>query len=188
MDMLLGVSGFLGFIACLIGLIIAAVRKKPKKRILLGVVFCFILFFVGVLLPSDNTPGQSTQAANQSNQTSQEQSQVSSSSSATDGAIKVDYKTLYKDYSDNPINADKTYKDKLLSLTGTIANIDRDIGKNPYITFNVDEYGAQSIKMSFDSDDTVAALKKGQTVTVVGTCDGTFASTIVVLSKCEIVK
>lgn len=111
-----------------------------------------------------------------------------SSGSLTEDAIKVDYKTLYKDYSDNPINADKTYKDKLLSLTGTIANIDRDIGKNPYITFNVDEYGAQSIKMSFDSDDTVAALKKGQTVTVVGTCDGTFASTIVVLSKCEIVK
>lgn len=108
--------------------------------------------------------------------------------SLTKDATKVDYKTLYKDYSDNPINADKTYKDKQLSLTGTIVNIDRDIGKNPYITFNVDEYGAQTIKMSFDNDDKVTALKKGQTVTVVGTCDGTFASTIVILKKCEIIK
>lgn len=188
MDMLLGISGLLGFVGCLIGLIIAAIKKKSKKRFLLGLTLCFILFFVGVLLPSDNTSGQSAQVANLSDQTSREQSQVTSSSSITDGATKVDYKTLYKDYSDNPINADKIYKDKPLILSGTIANIDRDIGKKPYITFNVDEYGAQSIKMSFDDDDTVAALKKDQTVTVVGTCDGTFASTIVVLSKCQIAK
>jgi hypothetical protein len=113
---------------------------------------------------------------------------VSSEPPITDGAIKVDYKTLYKDYEDNAISADKKYREKKLVLTGAIANIDRDIAQSPYITFNVDEYGAKSIKMSFDNDDTVAALKKGQKVTVVGTCGGTFASTIVVMSNCSIIK
>ncbi|HBQ46247.1 MAG TPA: hypothetical protein DD737_04095, partial [Ruminococcaceae bacterium] len=82
----------------------------------------------------------------------------------------------------------KKYRDKKLILTGTIANIDRDIGQSPYITFNVDQYGVQNIKMSFDNDDVVAGLKKGQKVTVVGTCGGTFASTIVVMNNCSIVK
>lgn len=103
------------------------------------------------------------------------------------GAIKVNCETLYKDYESNAINADKKYRGKKLVLTGTIANIDRDIAQNPYITFNVDEYGAEQIKMSFNDDDTVAKLKKGQKVTVVGNCSGTFTSSLVVLDNCSIV-
>lgn len=149
----------------------------------------------GVSLPSDDTENQPAQATNQSgsesiaqNQASKAQSQISSSPSSKDDVIKMDYKSLYKSYEDNPIKADSEYRDKKIQLTGTIASIDRDIGQSPYITFNVDEYGAQSIKMSFDDDETVAALKKGQKVTVVGTCGGSFASVIVVLNHCSIVK
>lgn len=194
MSAVLGISGILGFLGCLIGLIVSAIRKHPKKPSLIGMGVCFVMFIVGVSLPSDKASTTPTQAKTSISSTvgksakGKQASSATPESKVTDGATTVDYKLLYKDYGDNPISADKKYKDKKLILTGTIANIDRDIAQSPYITFNVDEYGAKSIKMSFNDDDTVASLKKGQTVTVVGTCGGTFASTIVMLNDCSTVK
>lgn len=162
-----------------------AYNKKPRKKLnpaqtiglILGAVVIFVLTISAInSIIADNPNTNSAVAAGVN----------TNSKGSAPNVMKIDYKSLYKDYNDNPINADSKYKDKKLQLTGKIANIDRDIGKNPYITFNVDEYGAQSIKMSFDDDKTVAALKKGQNVTVIGTCSGTFASTVVVINNCSI--
>lgn len=162
-------------------------RKKLRPGQVVAVVFgSVVLLFALIVITAIIEPsgGSGNAVAADTNSATQQ----ASSESLTAEAVNIDYKTLYKDYEDNAISADKKYRGKKLVLTGAIANIDRDIGQNPYITFNLDEYGAQSIKMSFDDDDTVAALKKGQKVTVVGTCGGTFASTIVVLNDCAIVK
>lgn len=134
------------------------------------------------------TSSAKSQTSSAKSQVSRAKSQASSTAPAADDTMKVDCQTLYKDYENNPIKADSKYRDKKLKLTGTIANIDRDIGQSPYITFNIDEYGLKSIKMSFDDDSAVINLKKGQKVTVEGTCGGTFASTIVVLNDCSITK
>ena len=194
MGMFLFTIGLLGGIGFLIASIVFAIKKVPKKKqwgATIGVIICAVLFISGTVMTQPSEPAQAAEQSKsssaQSNQTSAK-NEVSSEPSITDGATKVDYKTLYKDYEDNAISADKKYRDKKLILTGTIANIDRDIGQSPYITFNVDQYGAQSIKMSFNDDDVVASLKKGQKVTVVGTCGGTFASAIVVMGNCSIVK
>lgn len=165
-----------------------AYNKKPRKKlspaqIVVVVLGSAALFFI--LISAVNSIISDSPNAN-STVTSGAATNSKRSTSSVSDVIKIDYKALYKDYTDNPINADSKYKDKKLQLTGKIANIDRDIGKNPYITFNVDEYGAQSIKMSFEDDKIVAALKKGQNVTVVGTCSGTFASTVVVINNCSI--
>lgn len=164
-------------------------RKKKTPMQIVGIVvgsigLLFALFIIiALVIPEDNSESNNEVATNTNSTVSSSKAATSSESDTT----KVNYKTLYKDYDANPINADKKYRNKKLILTGTIANIDRDIGQNPYITFNVDEYGAEQIKMSFDDDDTVAKLKKGQTVTVKGTCSGTFTSTLVVLNDCKIV-
>ncbi len=148
---------------------------------LIGLIVLFA--FIGIVNSiTDN--GEQSAAANGS----ASEAPMLESEGATSSAIEVDYKALYKDYEANPIKADAKYRDKKLKLTGTIADIDRDIAQSPYITFNVDEYGAKSIKMAFDNDETVAALKKGQKVTVEGICGGTFASTVVTINNCETVK
>jgi hypothetical protein len=145
--------------------------------ILIGLIILAVV--LSIAFPSNDSKTTAAQGA-------------TSSESITDGATKADYKALFKDYKDNPINADKKYKDKKFILTGTISDIDRDIGQSPYITFDVDsditakDYG--NIKLSFSDDDAVASLKKGQKVTVVGTCDGTFTSTLLTFSDCKIVK
>ena len=163
--------------------------QVPKKKhtalkvlgiiggILIGLIILAVV--LSIAFPSNDSKTTAAQGA-------------TSSESITDGATKADYKALFKDYKDNPINADKKYKDKKFILTGTISDIDRDIGQSPYITFDVDsditakDYG--NIKLSFSDDDAVASLKKGQKVTVVGTCDGTFTSTLLTFSDCKIVK
>lgn len=113
-----------------------------------------------------------------------------SSESLTSDAIEVDYKTLYQDYMDNAINADKKYRGKKLILSGTVADIDREINQEPYITFSIDTYGWKNIRINFDKseEDNVAALKKGQKVKVVGTCKGTLLSTTVLLDDSHILE
>ena len=137
---------------------------------------------------ADSSQADSSSTPSKAESVQQVESEVPSTPPVEDDTLAVDYKVLYKDYDNNPINADSKYKDKKIKINGAIADIGRDIGQSPYITFNVDEYGAQSIKMSFDNDETVAALKKGQKVTVSGTCNGLFGNVIVDLSNCEIVK
>lgn len=101
-------------------------------------------------------------------------------------AIAIDYQTLYKDYMDNPINADNKYKGKRLLITGKIYRIDREINQDPFITFSIDEYGLKEIRMDFNKEEEskIAELAKEQTVTVEGTCNGTLLSTSVVLDDC----
>lgn len=47
MSAVFGISGMIGFVAILIGLIIAAIRKQSKKQYLIGLAVCFVLFVVG---------------------------------------------------------------------------------------------------------------------------------------------
>lgn len=104
--------------------------------------------------------------------------------------IEVDYNTLHKEYMDNPIAADAKYKGKILSLTGNVDSIDREIAGNTYITFQVGaSYDFQNIRITFkkSEEEKVAQLKKGQTVTIKGKCNGTLLSTTVSLIDSEII-
>lgn len=186
------VAGIIGTIAYLITLIVYAAKKAPAKKQIgaaIAIAVCFVMFLVGIGLSASEEPAQAAEQT-ESGKTSTVETKTNKSSSQAeeDQALKVNYKTLYADYEANPINADAKYRDKKLQLTGSIATIDRDIGQSPYITFNIDTYGAKSIKMSFDNDEAVASLKKGQKVTVEGTCTGLFASVLVQISNCSIVK
>ena len=182
-----GITGLLGLIAFIIAIIVAAIRKTPKKeyvKYVIGMAICFVLFIIGVSLPDDNAVQTSAQSSTSSTLQNANSAKDVLSSHASPDILKVDYKKLYKDYEENPINADKIYRDKKVQITGTISSISRDIGQNPYITFNVDEYGAKSIKMAFDSDDPVASMKKGQKITITGNCKGMFANVLVELYDC----
>jgi hypothetical protein len=169
----------------------AACNKRGKKKLrpgqIVGIVLVSIIVpivlicILATAFPDDNSSSAVAAGTNVA-------SKLPSSNSSKDSVMKVDCNVLYKDYKDNPIKADSKYRDKELQLTGTIGSIDRDIGQSPYIVFDLDEYGTESIKMSFDDDKIVASLKKGQKITVRGTCGGTFTNTLIVLNNCSIVK
>ncbi|GAQ25090.1 hypothetical protein [Tepidanaerobacter syntrophicus] len=50
MFMVLGLTGMVGFVVCLVVFIISLIRKKSKKPSAIGMVVCFTLFFVGLAL------------------------------------------------------------------------------------------------------------------------------------------
>lgn len=102
--------------------------------------------------------------------------------------IKITSKDLIKAYDDNEVKADKKYKDKQLKITGEITDIGKDITDTPYITLgNGDEFAAISVQCCFSDDQQikkVGNLKKGETVTVTGTCDG--QSLNIVVNDCTL--
>lgn len=101
-------------------------------------------------------------------------------------AIVITAEDLFAAYDENEVAADNQYKGKLLKVTGVINDIGKDILDDTYITLDTGEF-IFSVQCYFKGDDAdaLAALTKGQTVTLVGKCDG--MSMNVVMKKCEII-
>ena len=98
---------------------------------------------------------------------------------------RISAKKLYSEYDANGVAADLKYKDKILAVTGTVDDIDKDIMDDIYVTLEGDEF-IGSIQCFFADSHTgeAANLRKGQTITVKGRCDGQFMN--VLLKGCVI--
>lgn len=57
MSMVFGLCGMIGFIIFLIVLIIYSIKKKPLKKVLIGLSVSFVCFVVGVSLPGNTNDG-----------------------------------------------------------------------------------------------------------------------------------
>lgn len=93
---------------------------------------------------------------------------------------------LFAAYNENEVAANSKYKDKKLQITGTISNIGIDILDRVYITLDASEtlYSVQCYFANSDEDAKVAELKKGDTITLIGVCEG--ISLNVTVKQCEI--
>lgn len=98
--------------------------------------------------------------------------------------ISVSASELWKVYSENEVNADNLYKNKLVSVTGTITDIGKDVVTgNPCISLDDgSQYSIYPIQCFFTSDDkgseALAALRNGQEITICGNCSGTPVITV----------
>lgn len=198
----LGISCALGILMFAVSLVISLIKKQRKKANLIGLSVCLgLVIIAGNALPNGSSVPVSAVASAPSSQenvslTPEEQKayneiqeKVESEIAESDNAIPmaVNYKTLHKEYMDNPIKADNKYKGRILTITGKIARIDREIAQNPYITFEVSPMYEMRMDFSKDDENVISNLKKGQTVTISGTCEGTLLSIDVVLDDCSVV-
>jgi hypothetical protein len=103
-----------------------------------------------------------------------------------DVAIEITAKDLFAAYNENEVAADNQYKRKTLKITGTVANIGTDILDKAYITLETGEllYSVQCYFANSEEEAKVANLSKGDTVTLIGTCDG--KSLNVTMKKCKL--
>jgi RecJ-like exonuclease len=109
----------------------------------------------------------------------------SPSSSQNGGApIKISAEDLYKAYESNEVAAADLYKGKTLIVSGTLGNIGEAMGSR-YV-FLVDDHQSPVVECFFadDQKDSLSRLKKGQTVSVKGTCQRRMGP--VVLEECII--
>lgn len=143
--------------------------KKPfyKRWWFIAIVAFFILGTIGNMLGDSEEPAQPVGTLQGNNVEPQGEQKNE------EETIKVTAEQLYSEYKENEVAADQKYKGKMLEVSGTINNIGKDIVDNMYITLDTGELIA-SVQCYFkkSEEETVAGLKKGQEVTVVGKGDG----------------
>ena len=89
--------------------------------------------------------------------------------------ITISAEELAKAFEDNEINANKLYKDKMLEITGTVYDIGEMLGSTYIVLAANEEFAITQTQCSFKDEEQiskVAELSKGDTVTVIGKCDG----------------
>ncbi|AFZ42288.1 hypothetical protein PCC7418_0032 [Halothece sp. PCC 7418] len=88
---------------------------------------------------------------------------------------------IYEEYDENEIAADSKYEGDIISLTGTITDISKDIRGYPYLIIN------SSVQCVFQQGDEskLEWLSKGEKVTVKGRVKGLSIVGQVLLTQCE---
>ena len=102
-------------------------------------------------------------------------------------AIVVTAPKLFAAYDANEVAADEIYKGKTLRVSGTIDAVGKDILDAMYVTLSSGrQYSITNVQCMFSDDhkNALAGLKKGQSVTLLGTCNGKFGN--VLLKDCRI--
>jgi hypothetical protein len=91
-------------------------------------------------------------------------------------------------YDANEVAADRRFKGELVAVRGRIRNVGRDLLNTPYVSLTTGEKlsfrGVQCFFAEADADNLVH-LRKGETVTILGTCDGLMGN--VLLKDCAVV-
>ena len=102
-------------------------------------------------------------------------------------AIEVTAQELFAAYEEDEVAADALYKDNLLKVTGVICYVGTDyIFEAPEVIISGGgEDEARGIDCIFDTryESQVAKLERGQTVAVLGICDGYLVN--VLLLHCQ---
>lgn len=95
-------------------------------------------------------------------------------------ALPVTASQLMRDYEANEIAADAKYKNKLVNVSGTIANIGKDILDTPYVSLDADSlvFGIQCMFAKSDQESLVS-LSNGVRVTLQGRVSGKLGNVLV---------
>ena len=152
--------------------------KKPfyKKWWVWGIVF-IVLVGIGSSSDSQEKVAQTTKA-----ETPTEESKPIE-------AIKVTAEKIVSDYKANQVAADAKYEGKLIEVSGIVDSIGKDILDAPYITLTTYEYAIidhVQCMFSRSQEAELAAVSKGQNITLRGTVSGKLGNIIV--RGCTIVK
>ena len=163
-----------------------AKNKKPfYTNVWFWIIIIIVVAAIGGGSKSGSTDSKSEDVAKTSTDVSTEQT-VEESKTPEEEVIAVSAIDLAKAFDDNEINANNLYKDKMLEVTGTVADIGEVLGST-YITLEAgEEFAITQTQCTFKDKDQiakVAELSKGDTVTLVGKCDG--KSMNVTVSNCK---
>lgn len=97
-------------------------------------------------------------------------------------------KALHKEFKDNEVAAEMKFKDKRIAVKGKISEIKTDLSGDPQIVFDVGNYGMDTVSCDFDKDDiaSIANLRKGQVISVIGECSNQIMGTVFI-KDCRVV-
>lgn len=163
--------------------------KKPiyKKWWFWLIIVVVILVIIGAAAGGNK---KSEGSGSTTSSTASTQSTPQEESTPEETAIEVTAVDLIAAYDENEVSADNEYKDKTLKITGTVSDIGVDVANRSYIMLKDenDPYAILGVQCYFEDDqkDAIAQLKKGDAVTVTGTCEGKVVS--VSIKDCQVTK
>lgn len=163
--------------------------KKPiyKKWWFWLIIVVVILAIIGAAAGGNK---KSEGSGSTTSSTASTQSTPQEESTPEETAIEVTAVDLIAAYDENEVSADNEYKDKTLKITGTVSDIGVDVANRSYIMLKDenDPYAILGVQCYFEDDqkDAIAQLKKGDAVTVTGTCEGKVVS--VSIKDCQVTK
>ena len=103
---------------------------------------------------------------------------------------------IMAEYEENIVNADEEYTDKVVIVTGTVSEIDKLDSSQPCVLLQSGKYFA-AVQLNFSTSQTevVSALRKGDSIKVIGKCTGKsgtymliFDGDNVILSDCLLIE
>ena len=87
--------------------------------------------------------------------------------------VTVTSEKLINDYKANEVKADDMYKDKVIAVSGKVAEIKKDLGGFPILLLSASKKWIKvHCKCAKETSSKVAKINKGDTVTVKGVCLG----------------
>ena len=109
---------------------------------------------------------------------------ATNSRSSESAPAKISAEDLYKTFQSNEVAAADRYKGKTLTVSGMLGNMGEAMGST-YV-FLVDDHQTPMVECFFadEQKDSLSRLKKGQTVSIKGTCKGLLG--VVDLEDCVI--
>lgn len=175
------VPGLLFIIAAVVALPPANKFLKEKMHISLskGVKIVLVLILLGVAGSQIGDNAKSEVA--QSTQSTEKVEEIIE-------LPKVTSKQIVDDYKANEVSADAKYKGKEFEISGVVETIGKDIMDTPYIALESYEYAiVDKVQCMFSkgSETELAAVSKGQKITLKGEISGKLGNILV--KGCEIV-
>ena len=151
MSAFIGVIGLLGFLAGILMLFISLFKKQSKKKPLTFIILGFLMFVIGVSIPSNSSTKEtkeSSTAASSTKETKKSETKVTSKSSSskpkasskTVSATPVTFEELVKAYQANGAAADDTYKGKVLEFQGTVSKVAKGIFTGTDVTIDAGNF------------------------------------------------
>ena len=96
--------------------------------------------------------------------------------------MEVSPADLLSSYEANEVKGDALYEGKTMRLSGTVGSIGKDVMEEVYITFAGEEFAITSVQCYFSDEaqiEKVMELQEGDTITLVGVCDGKFGNVLI---------
>jgi hypothetical protein len=134
----------------------------------------FLLIIVGVIIAIVVIAGIAGGSKESGSSSTIANPEAKQSAPAKVEAIETSPQELFNTYDSNEVKADNTYKGKLVRLSGEVNDIGKDILDEPYVTLSVDGFMGIQIYFKSSEEKKIAELDKGQSITIVGKCDGKF--------------
>jgi tetratricopeptide (TPR) repeat protein len=109
---------------------------------------------------------------------------LSAGAGAAEKPIRIAADKLMAAYLNNEVAADARYKEKLLAVTGLVANVGKDKGDNYVALEALDIIGKIQCFFEKGDDNSLAQLGSGVQVTIIGRCEGKTKEDNILLKKC----